>query len=403
LNGYFNYSCQPGTYFVSIDTLNKPYTVSCSYPGIDTLVTTSLVNPVVDFIDFEIKSKPITDLSVQAITNTGIVFPGTTYVIKVVAGDVLNWFGLNSISGVSGQIQLTITGPLNYSGNVSGSLAPVISGNTYTFNIADFASYANDGGILLSFQTQTTAQGGDQVCVHAEISSSTQEFNLLNNIKDYCYEVVNSYDPNYKEVYPKDVLPGFNDWLTYTIHFQNTGTAPAINIKLLDTLDANLDEETFEVINYSHFNTVTLTDGVLDFRFPNILLPDSTSDLAGSQGFVQYRIKPVSNLPVGTQIENTANIYFDYNTPITTNTTVNNFITTVALNDKIQSPNILIYPNPSTGLFNLSATVNVEVYNIIGELISTTNNTKTIDLSNEPNGIYFVKLNGITTKKIIKK
>jgi hypothetical protein len=403
LNGYFNYSCQPGTYFVSIDTLNKPYTVSCNYPGIDTLVTTSLVNPVVDFIDFEIKSKPITDLSVQAITNTGIVFPGTTHVIKVVAGDVLNWFGLNSISGVSGQIQLTITGPLNYSGNVSGSLAPVISGNTYTFNIADFASYANDGGILLSFQTQTTAQGGDQVCVHAEISSSIAEFNPLNNIKDYCYTVVNSYDPNYKEVYPIDVEPGFEDWLTYTIHFQNTGTAPAINIKLLDTLDINLDKETFEVINYSHYNTVTLMNGVLDFRFPNILLPDSATDLTGSQGFVQYRIKPLANLPIGTQIENTAQIYFDYNAPITTNTTVNNFITTVALNEKMQSPNILIYPNPSTGLFNLSAKANLEIYNIIGELISTINNTETIDLSNEPNGIYFVKLNGTTVKKLIKK
>ena len=56
----------------------------------------------------------------------------------------------------------------------------------------------------------------------------------------------------------------------------------------------------------------------LDFKFPNIMLPDSASNPAGSQGFVQYRIKPKANLPLGTQIENTAHIYFDYNAAITT-------------------------------------------------------------------------------------
>jgi uncharacterized repeat protein (TIGR01451 family) len=64
--------------------------------------------------------------------------------------------------------------------------------------------------------------------------------------------VVNSYDPNMKEVYPVNVLPGYDDWFTYTIHFQNTGNAPAFNIRLRDTLDANLDINSFEVRGYSH-------------------------------------------------------------------------------------------------------------------------------------------------------
>jgi hypothetical protein len=162
---------------------------------------------------------------------------------------------------------------------------------------------------------------------------------------------------------------------------------------LLDTLDNNLDAETFEVINYSHFNTVTLMNGILDFRFPNILLPDSASNPSGSQGFVQYRIKPMANLPVGTQIENTAHIYFDYNPAVVTNTTVNNFTTTVGNASLNQVSTMKIYPNPSTGIFTISATANIEVYNLIGELVLTENNATSIDITAAPNGMYFVKLN----------
>jgi hypothetical protein len=66
-----------------------------------------------------------------------------------------------------------------------------------------------------------------------------------------------------------------------------------------------------------------LTGGIVKFNFPNINLPDSLSDEAGSKGFVRFKVKLKDNLPLGTTIENTAYIYFDFNAPIITNTTVN--------------------------------------------------------------------------------
>ena len=75
-----------------------------------------------------------------------------------------------------------------------------------------------------------------------------------------------------------------------------------------------------------------------------------------------------------------------------------------------------IYPNPTTGITNLKLEmdnandVNVAVFNILGKLLQSsnytnvTNRTHSIDLSNQPNGIYFVRLttNGQTkTKKVI--
>jgi hypothetical protein len=137
-------------------------------------------------------------------------------------------------------------------------------------------------------------------------------------------------------------------------------------------------------------------------RFPNIMLPDSASDPSGSQGFIQYRIKPLANLPVGTQIENTAHIYFDFNPAVVTNTSVNNFTTAVGNTSISESKKLFVYPNPSTGIFTISAKANIEVYNIVGELILFENNATSIDLTAVPKGMYFVRLNGDKIEKLIK-
>jgi hypothetical protein len=170
----------------------------------------------------------------------------------------------------------------------------------------------------------------------------------------------------------------------------------------LDTLDSNLDAQTFEILNASHFNTTTLQNSIINFRFPNIMLPDSASNPSGSQGFVQYRIKPLANLPVGTQIKNTAHIYFDFNPAIVTNTTENNFVTTIGNITLPAIPSIQVYPNPSSGVFMISAKTNIEVYNLVGELVLTENKATSIDLTAAPKGMYFVKLNGGRIEKLIK-
>jgi uncharacterized repeat protein (TIGR01451 family) len=225
--------------------------------------------------------------------------------------------------------------------------------------------------------------------------------------------VVNSYDPNIKQVYPQNVLPGYDDWFTYTIYFQNTGNAPAFNIRLRDTLDTQLDLNTFEILGYSHPANTALNGNILDISFNNIMLPDSTSNPEGSIGYYQYRIKPTPNLPNGSQISNTAYIYFDFNAPIITNTTENNFdITVSATNLKLNPESFEIYPNPSTGVFTIKDAKNiqrVEVYNVMGQEIAvfagdnTNKVSKQINLSNYSKGIYFAKINGSVVIKLVKE
>ncbi len=150
-------------------------------------------------------------------------------------------------------------------------------------------------------------------------------------ITSYQYQsVINcAYDPNDKQVYPRrSEQPPFDanftlldERLEYTIRFQNTGTDTAFNIVIRDTLSADLDWASFLPGSASHpFEATLHDDGLLEFHFRDILLPDSIVNEPGSHGYVNFTIMAKAGLAEGTNIENLAGIYFDFNPPIVTNT-----------------------------------------------------------------------------------
>ncbi len=142
-----------------------------------------------------------------------------------------------------------------------------------------------------------------------------------------------SYDPNDKLVSPlrENAYTLMGEWLVYTIRFQNTGNAEAYNIQITDSLDEKLDPNTFSLLGSSHSEVLTVIlekENQLLFDFKDIFLPDSTTNLQASQGFVTYRIKSKEDLPEMSIVQNTASIYFDLNPPIITNTTENVMLST---------------------------------------------------------------------------
>ena len=166
-----------------------------------------------------------------------------------------------------------------------------------------------------------------------------------------------SFDPNDKTVFPMGVtdenLVLMNEPLSYTIRFQNTGNDYAKNVVVIDTLSSALDLETFEVVAASHnLKTNYTSDGVVEFRFDDIMLLDSTTNEPESHGFVKYRIKAKRDLPDNTVVENTAHIFFDYNPAVVTNTTMNTITYTILKNEEstaIEIPydaTVKLYPNP---------------------------------------------------------
>ncbi len=188
-------------------------------------------------------------------------------------------------------------------------------------------------------------------------AEATYNGNIVATSCDSVISIVScSFDPNDKAVEPEGIFAQHyvlgSDYLTYQIRFQNTGNDTAFAVSIFDTLNPSLDLSTFELISNSHPVTIYLTGNVVEFRFVNILLPDSIVDEPGSHGFVKFRIKPVAGYVDGTAIENTASIHFDLNAPVITNTTMSTIVSQLPLGVRELSSGerlLILYPNPTSG------------------------------------------------------
>ena len=81
---------------------------------------------------------------------------------------------------------------------------------------------------------------------------------------------------------------------------------------------------------------------------------------------------------------------------------------TTNVNEMNTQNNIELFPNPSNGIINigfLETNFTVIINNQLGEIIMKKSNPKTINLSNNPNGIYYLTLKTkaeTITRKIVK-
>jgi uncharacterized repeat protein (TIGR01451 family) len=228
----------------------------------------------------------------------------------------------------------------------------------------------------------------------------------------YCGLVKSSYDPNDKTGFPlgmgntHDILP--NEYIEYLIRFQNTGNDTAFKVVIRDTLDMNLNM--FSVISGASSHNYSFRiygPRVLEWTFNNIMLPDSSSNQAGSNGFVTFKVQQNKDLVNGTVINNTADIYFDFNSPIITNTTVH------TINDKLNMLNVTVkkeeisshhlsdaevYPNPFGNsiriqIYGTAREANCEftLHDILGgEILRSEINSSNADVKTDKllNGIY---------------
>lgn len=228
---------------------------------------------------------------------------------------------------------------------------------------------------------------------------------------DTLHQIVEaSWDPNDKAVNPPgEGVEGVifnNTRLSYTIRFQNTGTAAAANVVIMDTIDTDLDLETFQLTASSHDVRTMIEGRTLKFYFDNIMLPDSVHDEPGSHGFVQYKISLNPFLTEGTTIQNNADIYFDYNEPVRTNTTLNTIAYRVAI-DETSATNIRVsvYPNPFSTELNLTiegtekGTASFNIYNALGNLVISKNIALNreedhihLDMENLSDAVYYFEI-----------
>jgi hypothetical protein len=131
----------------------------------------------------------------------------------------------------------------------------------------------------------------------------------------------------------------------------------------------------------------------------------------GERGNVVFKIKTKSILSIGSSVSNKADIYFDYNFPIETNTATSTFqlLSTTAFEQDIS---VRVYPNPASNEVFVSANSSIksiQLFDVHGRIISTSliNDTKSkLNITAYSKGVYFLKVmtnTGSKVEKIIKE
>lgn len=287
----------------------------------------------------------------------------------------------------------------------------------FMLDFVDFTAGSTET-VEITLQTPVTVALDEIVTNSASYITDTNDTVANNNTSTLTEVVVGSYDPNDKmEAHgPEIVYDEFvtsDQWLYYTIRFQNLGTAEAIFVRIEDELNAQLDESTFQMLRSSHDYVVTRTGKDLEWYFENINLPAEQDDAAGSIGFVYFRIKPMPGYALGDIIPNTAAIYFDFNAPVITNTFNTTFVEPLSIND-FDGVEVSVFPNPAkdkvtvTLSQNILNTLKVSLVDIQGKTIEVPkkafSNTVEIDVSSLNVGLYFIQLssgNNIVIEKLI--
>lgn len=299
------------------------------------------------------------------------------------------------------------------------------NGSTYTFQLDQVENHPYSELLSLSVEgCGLNEQNGFSTGFVTQFSQTTAT--ISNDV--FCLANIGSYDPNDKAALPVGygeqhyIVPETE--LYYRIRFQNTGTDTAFTVVIRDVLSEYLDLRTIDLGVSSHgYNANIGADRALTFTFNNILLPDSTTNLEASQGFIDFRISPDANAPLETIIENDAAIYFDFNEPVITNTVFHtlgrNFLEVV--NTEIV-PGVAIqwniFPNPVADQLQLQLSgedvperLLLQVLDAQGRLLrqaSFSGNTHSLSVADLPAGWYQLRLtltNGdlLGTAKLVKK
>ena len=247
----------------------------------------------------------------------------------------------------------------------------------------------------------------------ATISTNGQDETPIDTIFELDQTVIGSFDPNDKTCLEGNTITPemVGNYLHYLIRFQNSGTAAAENIVVKDIIDTNkFDISSLQLTSTSHPQVTKITGNKVEFQFQNINLPAEIDDEPGSHGYIAFKIKTKNNLVIGNSVSNKADIYFDYNFPIETNTATST-VALLGLN-QFENTTVTVAPNPTKNAVRITSKgmiTSVQLFDVQGRILETQLfNTETVDfsLSQKNSGVYFIKIiteKGVKTEKIIKE
>ena len=279
-------------------------------------------------------------------------------------------------------------------------------------NLQPFQMEEYEFTMTLNTPTQTTnpLNGGDLLTFTGTVIGTATDAMPADNVMVFDQTVVNSYDPNDKTCLEGETItPAMvGEYVHYMIRFENTGTASALNVVVKDEIDlSQFDISTLIPLGGSHDYYTRVRDGnVVEFIHENINLDFNN---ATNDGYVLFKIKTLSTLLEGDTFDNLAEIYFDFNAPIITNTETVTVMNTASIAETTDA-SITVYPNPARDYIQISSSNGLKSASIIdvnGRMLSHTNFIgslieQRISTQNLNSGVYFISIQSEVGQKVEK-
>ncbi len=272
--------------------------------------------------------------------------------------------GASLVNPVS--VSITIPSTVTFMG--SNPSPAGVSGNVLTYSFAGLGERA-EKEVMLDIRIDRTQNPlNSYLEYYSNVTGPAADVDLANNKDTLRVKVVAACDPNDKNANVEQARPGLSS-LDYHIRFQNTGTDTAFKVVIVDTLESYFKIEELQINDASHsYDLNVLDDHILVWTFDNILLPDSGANQLGSQGFIDFTIGVDNTLPLGSIIDNDAEIYFDYQPAVHTNHAQTQIVMNVSLAENSKALLIDIFPNPAKDELNI---INHEAEAIEFQLINS--------------------------------
>jgi hypothetical protein len=263
------------------------------------------------------------------------------------------------------------------------------------------------------------------------VAPSTNESSLDDNESSLTQVITDSTYQNLKQVFP---LPSQGETISqidpddgelkYLINFANFSQDTVRTIYVVDTIDVNLDIQYIQETGASHNYTTRVINGppgsniaTVIWTFTDVDLvpnPNRYNDMPGYSGYIGFKVKLNSGVPLGTIIKNQAVLVFDNQHSESTNlvqTKVVELVSVPTLN--LDNGSVVMYPNPSDGMVYLKPLADdlkinsedIRVYDVQGRRVNLNKAQEgvsvVLNFSGLSEGLYLVS--GATNKGFIRK
>ncbi|MCZ4318493.1 T9SS type A sorting domain-containing protein [Aequorivita viscosa] len=399
--GDYNLTVAENTYTTTVLGLSPYFTLSPAQ-AVDTFVGFNQTE-VADFC-----IAPATTANDLAVTFVPLTAarPGFEVIYKLVYENV-------GTTQLSGNVELDFDGTLVTFVEATPTETS-LNGNTISWDYSNLNPFETRTiEVIFEVAQPPIVEEGDVLPYIARVNPVSGDAAPDDNVFQLNQIAVNSFDPNDKQVLEgyQVLIENADEYLHYVVRFQNMGTASAINVRVQDSLDEKLDWTTLKVLDASHAMETQLVNGSIDFIFDDINLPTATSDPEGSQGFVAFKVKPLPTVQLDDVVANKADIYFDFNAAIVTNTVYTRFVEELGVSE-FETLKIFAYPNPASDILNIQAEASIssiEIMNVLGQTLLTAkgnSNREQVDVSGLSAGNYFVRVvvgDGSRVLRVVKK